>query len=99
MKAIFLNKKVFLFFLYIKLSQRNRDIMLNRAKDYYENNKELLRERAKNKYRSLLKDEKDIKKQYQKARYHNMSDEEKQNLKDYQKNYREARKLKINSNK
>ena len=24
--------------------QRNRDIMLNRAKDYYENNKELLRE-------------------------------------------------------
>ena len=33
--------------------QRNRDIMLNRAKDYYENNKELLRERAKNKCRSL----------------------------------------------
>ena len=24
--------------------QRNRDIMLNRANDYYENNKELLRE-------------------------------------------------------
>ena len=39
------------------------------------------------------------KKQYQKARYHNMSDKEKQKLKDYQKNYREARKLKINSNK
>ena len=32
--------------------QRNRDIMLNRAKEYYENNEELLRERAKNKYRS-----------------------------------------------
>ena len=37
------------FFLYIKVSettyyQRNRDIMLNRAKDYYENNKELLRD-------------------------------------------------------
>ena len=48
--------------------QRNRDIMLNRAKDYFENNKELLWERAKNKYRSLPKDEKDIKKQYQKAR-------------------------------
>ena len=73
--------------------QRNRDIMLNRAKDY-KNNKKLLRERAKNKYRSLSKDEKDIKKQYEKARYHNMSDEEKQRLKDYQKNYREARKLK-----
>ena len=72
--------------------------MLNRAKDFYENNKELLRERAKNKYRSLSEDEKDIKKQYQKARYHNMNDEEKQKLKDYQKSHCEARKLKINSN-
>ena len=53
-----------------------------------------MRERAKNKYRSLSEDEKYIKKQYQKDRYHNMSDEEKQRLKDYQKNYREARKLK-----
>ena len=31
--------------------QRNREAILNRAKDYYENNKEALRERAKNKYR------------------------------------------------
>ena len=53
--------------------------MLHIAKDYYENNKTLLRERAKNKYRSLSEDEKDIKKQYQKARYHNMSNEEKKN--------------------
>ena len=74
--------------------QRNRDIMLNRAKDYYENNKKLLWERAKNKYSSLSKDERDIKKQYQKGRYHKMSNEEKQRLKDYQKNYREAKKLK-----
>ena len=78
------------FFLYIKISQttcyqRNRDIMLNRTKEYYENNKELSWEQAKNKYRSLSEDEKDIKKQYQKARYHNMSDEEKHRLKDYQK--------------
>ena len=27
--------------------QRNRDVILNRAKDYYENNKELLREGKK----------------------------------------------------
>ena len=60
--------------------QRHKDIMLNRAKEYYENNKELLRERVENKYRSLSEDEKNIKKQYQKARYHNMSDEEKQKL-------------------
>ena len=46
--------------------QRNRDIILNRAKGYYKNNKKLLRERAKNKYISSSEDEKDIKKQYQK---------------------------------
>ena len=33
--------------------QRNRDVILNRAKDYYENNKETLRERAKNKQRII----------------------------------------------
>ena len=71
------------------------NIILNRAKEYYKNNKELLqREIAKNKYRSLSEDEKDIKIQYKKTRYHNMSDEEKQRLKDYQKNYHEAKKLK-----
>ena len=51
----FINKKGTLqFFLHIKMSEtiyyeKNRDVILNRAKDYYENNKELLRERAKNK--------------------------------------------------
>ena len=58
---------------------KETDIMLNRAKNYYENNKELLRERAKNKYRPLSENEKDIKKQYQKARYHNMNDEKNKN--------------------
>ena len=35
--------------------QRKREVILNRAKGYYENNKELLRERenAKNKYRII----------------------------------------------
>ena len=41
--------------------QRNRQVILNRAKDYYENNKELLRGRAKNKYRELSEEEKNIK--------------------------------------
>ena len=31
--------------------KKNREILLNRAKDYYENNKEVLREKTKNKYR------------------------------------------------
>ena len=33
--------------------QKNRDVILNRAKDYYENDKERLREQARNKYRNL----------------------------------------------
>ena len=41
--------------------ERNRDVILNRAKDYYENNKKLLRERAKNKYRELSQEKKYIK--------------------------------------
>ena len=44
--------------------QRNREVILNRAKDYYENNKKILRERAKNKYRELSEEEKDIKREY-----------------------------------
>ena len=46
--------------------QRNREVILNRAKDYYENNKELLRERAKNKYRKLSKEEKKYKRVWKK---------------------------------
>ena len=67
-------------------------MILNRAKDYYENNEELLRERAKNKYRELPENEKDVKRLYQRDRCHNMTAEEKQRLKEYQKNYREAKK-------
>ena len=38
--------------------KKNKEVILNRAKDYYENNKELLRERIKNKYRELSEEEK-----------------------------------------
>ena len=44
--------------------QRIREVILNRAKDYYENNKELLKERGKNKYRELSEEEKNIKREY-----------------------------------
>ena len=33
--------------------QRNREVMSNRVKDYYENDKERLREQARNKCRNL----------------------------------------------
>ena len=38
--------------------QRNRDVILNRAKVYYENDKERLREQARDKYRNLSEEEK-----------------------------------------
>ena len=33
--------------------QRNRDVILNKGKDYYKNNKERLREQARDKSRNL----------------------------------------------
>ena len=36
---------------YYQKEKKNREILLNRAKDYYENNKEVLKEKTKNKYR------------------------------------------------
>ena len=41
--------------------QRNREIMLNKAKDYYENDKERLREQTRNKYRNLFEEDKNKK--------------------------------------
>ena len=66
--------------------------MLNRAKEYYKNDKERLREQVRDKYRKLFQ-EKKLKREYGKNRYHNMSEEKKQKLKEYQKNYHEAKKI------
>ena len=38
--------------------QRNRDKTLNRAKKYYEGKKEILRKKARKKYRELSEEEK-----------------------------------------
>ena len=47
--------------------QRNRDVILNRAKDYYENDKERLREQARYKNRSLSEEDKNKKKSMEKT--------------------------------
>ena len=57
--------------------QKSRDVILNRAKDYYENYKGRLREQARNKYRSLSEEEKIKKENIGKNRYRNMSEEKK----------------------
>ena len=67
--------------------QRNRERKLNRAKEYYKNNKEMLREKARNKNRNNLIGKKKYprkreiwsKREYSRNRYQNMSEENKQN--------------------
>ena len=77
--------------------QKNRDAILNRAKDYYENDKERLRGQARDKYRNLSEEEKKKKKrEYGKNRYQNMSEGKKEKLKEYQKKYCEAKKSQYN---
>ena len=56
--------------LYIKISEnadltyyeRNKDVVLNKAKDFYKNNKERLRDQARNKYKNLSEEDKHKKK-------------------------------------
>ena len=74
---------------------RNRDVILNRAKDYYQIDKERLKEQARDEYRNLCEEEKNKKREYGRNRYHNMSQEKKQGLKENQKNYREGKNISI----
>ena len=48
--------------------QRNRDVILNRTKDYYEDDKERLRELARDKYRNLSEEEKNKEREHWKKR-------------------------------
>ena len=91
------------FFHYIKngkynlLSKTQRKKMLSRAKDYYKNDKERLRDHTINKYRNLSEEDKK-KRKYGKSRYHNMSEEKKHELKKCQeRRYHEAKKSKNNN--
>ena len=72
--------------------QRNWEIILNRAKSYYENDKERLREQARDKYRNLSEEDKKKKREYGKNRYHNMPKEKKQKIKEYPKKISRSKK-------
>ena len=77
--------------------QRSRDVILNRAKDYYENDKKRLKQPARDKYRNLSEEQKNKKREYGRNIYRNMSEEKKQRLKEYQKDYRETKKSQYNN--
>ena len=78
---------------YLTYYQKNWVVILNRAEDYYENDKKRLTVQARDKYRNLSQEKKNGKRECRKNRYCNMSEEKKQRLKEYQKNYREAKKI------
>ena len=63
----------------------NGDVILNRAKDYYENDKERLKRQARDEYRNLSEEEKNKKRENGKNIYRNMSEEKKQRLKNIKK--------------
>ena len=59
------------FLLYVKMSkttyyQIRKDVILNRVKDYYKNDKERLRDDARDKYRNLSEEEKNKKRIWKK---------------------------------
>ena len=65
--------------LYIKMSNttyylKKRVVILNKVKDYFEKNKEKLKEQARHKYRNLSEEDKNKKREYGKNRCHNMSE-------------------------
>ena len=60
------------------LYQRNKEVILNRAKRYYRDNIEESRVKARISIENYLKKKKDIKREYRRNRYNNMSKEDKQ---------------------
>ena len=57
--------------------QRNRYVILNRAKDCYENDKERLRSKQEINTETYLKNKKNKEREYGKIRYHNIFGEKK----------------------
>ena len=55
--------------------QKNKDVILNKAKDYYKNNSDKIKKQARHKYNNP--EEKIKKIIYEKNKYHNMTEQEK----------------------
>ena len=82
---------------YLTYYQKKRGLILNRAKDNYENDKKRLRKQARDKCRNLSEEEQNKKREYGKNRYLKMSEEKKKRLKEYQKNYCDRKKSQYNN--
>ena len=58
----------------------------NLSAKYYQENKERLQKKARERYQSLSKEEKEKKRQYGRERYKNLAKDERQKLVEYRKN-------------
>ena len=70
-------------------------MILNKAKYYYQQNKERLKKQVRDKYRNLSEEEKNKKREYVRNRYHHMSEGKKQRLKEYQKKLSRSKQVSI----
>ena len=82
---------------YLTYYQKKWDVILNKAKDYYENYKERLREQTREKYRNLSENKKIKKENMEKIDISICLKKRNKRLKEYQKNYREVKKSQYNN--
>ena len=74
--------------------QKTRDVILNRAKDYYDYDLGGFRGQARDKYRNLSEEEKNKKREHGKNRYHNISEKNRyHNMSEKKKTKRISKKL------
>ena len=73
--------------------QKNKDVILKRIKDCYENNKEDWEIKQKVDIETYLKKKKNKKRKYGKNRYYGISEENKQKLKEYKKKLSQVKKV------
>ena len=72
-------------------------MILNKAKDFYKNNKERLKEQVRKKYRNLSEEEKIKKENKERIGIIICLKKKKQRLKEYQKNYYKTKKSQYNN--
>ena len=65
--------------------QRSKEGVLNKAKDYCQNDKERLREQAKNKYQNLPEEQKQKLREQKGNKYRNLPEEQKQKFREQAK--------------
>ena len=66
--------------------EKNEELVLSKAKEYYTSNKDRLSKQAREKYDGLSEKEKDKKREYRRNKYRTMSEEEKNKRNEYKRN-------------